>query len=141
MTTDWWQIITQLQQSGLPLLRIGRAMGDVSLTNKMLVHYRSGTEPLHWRGQMLLVFWAETTGQRIEDRPMREQVRGRYRAIGTGVRPSHETQQPGYDGPLRQLAQAMCPAAADTGPAPPPAPERKKPGPKPGMRRVAMGAT
>ena len=104
LTTDWWRVITDLQQAGIPMLSIGKAMGDVQLTNQMLVHYRAGTEPLHWRGELLLVYWCEIMGKAREDRPMRAQVKGRYRAIGKGVRPSHEALQPGYSGPL--LAQA-----------------------------------
>jgi hypothetical protein len=142
LTTDWWRVITDLQQAGIPMLSIGKVMGDVQLTNQMLVHYRAGTEPLHWRGELLLTYWCTMMKKAREDRPMRPQIKGRYRAIGTGVRPSHEALQPGYDGPLKHMAQAkmgegaLSAPPAETVPAPEaPVVERKKPGPKPGTRR------
>ena len=145
LTTDWWRVITDLQQAGIPMLSIGKVMGDVQLTNQMLVHYRAGTEPLHWRGELLLTYWCTMMKKAREDRPMRPQIKGRYRAIGTGVRASHEAMQPGYSGPLLNRAQAVAqqmpkdeqPAPARS-PAVAPAPEapavqaeqpaRKKPG-------------
>lgn len=146
LTTDWWRVITDLQQAGIPLLSIGKALGDVQLTNQMLVHYRAGTEPLHWRGELLLTYWCQIMHKAREDRPMRPQVRGRYRAIGRGIRASHEALQPGYSGPLLAAAQAKLPTVArDQDPAIAPTPatpapamlQRKKPGPKPGSKRRA----
>ncbi len=144
MTTDWWQVITDLQRAGIPMTAVERVM-DSQLTDKMLVHYRAGTEPQHWRGELLLTYWCQIMHRAREDRPMRAQVKGRYRAIGKGVRPSHEALQPGYSGPLLAQAMARLPveprgtapievaAPAQTAPTP----ERRKPGPKPGSKRRA----
>ena len=149
MTTDWWQVITDLQRAGIPMTAVERVM-DSQLTDKMLVHYRAGTEPQHWRGELLLTYWCQIMHRAREDRPMRAQVKGRYRAIGKGVRPSHEALQPGYSGPLLNRAQAIAQQmpkdeqpATTSAPAPDATevqvdqPARKKPGPKPGSKRRA----
>lgn len=90
--TDWFAVITELQtKHGIPIDRIGRRMGLEQMTPSMLRHYRMGTEPVHWRGDLLLTFWCEVTGKAMASRPMvdvihRANVRGR-------IRPSHPSMQ------------------------------------------------
>jgi len=137
-TTDWFQLITDLMQAGIPMRRIGETMGFAQLTGQMLRHYRAGVEPLHWRGEALVTFWVKTTGKPREQRPVRERG-GRYRASIVGVRPSHPSKTGQAQG---ATAQPVVPATAVAVPAPEAAaaPARRKPGPKPGTprrRRVA----
>ena len=133
-TTDWFQLITDLMQAGTPMRKIGEAMGLQQLTGQMLRHYRAGVEPLHWRGEALVVFWCKTTGQPREERPMRERG-GRYRAAIVGVRSSHPSNAAKVMAEV--MAQQSAPPATPEAPA---APARRKPGPKPGARRKAAEA-
>lgn len=136
-TTDWFQLITDLMQAGIPMRRIGETMGFAQLTGQMLRHYRAGVEPLHWRGEALVEFWCKTTARPREERPMRDKG-GRYRAAIVGVRPSHPTKQ-GAQAELAPLPQAVQPVAPIAAVAPA-APVRRKPGPKPGARRKVAEA-
>lgn len=129
-TTDWFQLITDLMQAGIPMRKIGEAMGLQQLTGPMLRHYRAGVEPLHWRGEALVVFWCKTTGQPREERPMRERG-GRYRAAIVGVRPSHPSKAAEV---ATEVVRQVAPIPPEA-PAAPEAPVRRKPGPKPGARR------
>jgi hypothetical protein len=126
--------------AGIPMRKIGTEMGGIEVTDRMLGHYRSGTEPLHWRGDLLIAFWCRTLDRNREDRPMREVTRGRYRA-STIMRPSHVVMQPGYDGPLKAKVEGLDdpevePDVEPVSQAEPPA--RRKPGPKPGSKRVKV---
>lgn len=131
-TTDWFQLITDLMQAGIPMRKIGETMGLSQLTGQMLRHYRAGVEPLHWRGEALVAFWCKTTGHPREQRPMRDKG-GRYRASIVGVRPSHPSKagQPAVMQPA--VVEAMAPEVAAV-------PVRRKPGPRPGTRRKAAEA-
>lgn len=133
-TTDWFQLITDLMQSGTPMRKIGEAMGLSQLTGQMLVHYRAGVEPLHWRGEALVTFWSETTGRPREERPMRDRT-GRYRANIVGVRPSHPSKAGQVEAPASAPAPTPAPAPVAQPQAEPSAPARRKPGPKPGTPR------
>ena len=137
-TTDWFMLITELMRTGIPMRKIGENMGMVQLTEAMLRHYRAGTEPAHWRGELLVTFWCKTTGKERELRPMRDRI-GRYRANIVGVRPSHPSKHLGatFDTPVSAHQGAKADKAAQESAA---APGRRKPGPKPGARRKAAEA-
>jgi hypothetical protein len=125
--------------AGIPMRKIGTEMGGIEVTDRMLGHYRSGTEPLHWRGELLIAFWCRTLDRKRDDRPMREVTRGRYRA-STILRPSHVAMQPGYDGPLNgKVPEPDGEAESDAEPvSQAELPARRKPGPKPGSKRVKV---
>jgi hypothetical protein len=129
-TTDWFRLITDLMQAGIPMRKIGQEMGMAQLTGPMLRHYRAGVEPLHWRGEALVAFWCLTTGQPRDGRPMRDKG-GRYKAAIVGVRPSHPSKT-GIVAAAPAVAPTMSAASA---PVPAVVPARRKPGPKPGARR------
>ena len=131
-TTDWFRLITDLMQAGIPMRKIGETMGLSQLTGQMLRHYRAGVEPLHWRGEALVAFWCKTTGHPREQRPMRDKG-GRYRASIVGVRPSHPSKAGQLQSAARQPGAAVAETVAEA--EAPATTVRRKPGPRPGTPR------
>ena len=74
-TPDWALMIEQLQANNLTLRKIGEAM-SLEMTARMLLHYRHGAQPPHWRGEGLIALWCSTTGKTRQDLPMMMLIRG-----------------------------------------------------------------
>lgn len=72
---DWAFVIDSLAQAGVTTREIGDAMCQ-QMTDKMLWYYRRGTQPVYWRGALLLAFWSKRTGQAPDKVPMIPVVRG-----------------------------------------------------------------
>lgn len=65
--TDWWQIITDIKQSGLS---IAQAATQTGIPRTTLLGYRNdGAEPRHSDGELLLKLWRE---RRLPAVPLRE---------------------------------------------------------------------
>lgn len=69
-----------MTSKGLTHADIGKAMGSV-LTLRMLRHYRLGVQPLHYRGEAMILLWCETLGAERAALPTMELVRG-HRVAG-----------------------------------------------------------
>lgn len=48
----------------------------LDLTARMLLHYRHGAQPPHWRGEGLIAMWCDKTGMKREDLPQMKLIRG-----------------------------------------------------------------
>lgn len=119
---DWAALIDQLMAAGVSTRLIGAAM-ECMLTDRMIHHYRRGVQPLHWRGELLLTFWAQRMGLDREAAPTCSVVRG------------HRVENRTDTGPRVQSLPAwpvVVPVSCAPG-----VTLRKKPGPKPKMRAAA----
>lgn len=74
-TPDWAEMIEQLKGRGLSTRDISNAMG-ADITDRMLNHYRAGTQPMHWRGEGLIALWCKTLELERSDLPLMLLVRG-----------------------------------------------------------------
>lgn len=72
---DWPKMLDQLSEV-MPTKHIARAMGLTVLTESMLRSYRSGVQPMYWRGEALVTFWCETFSKSREEVPIAPIVRG-----------------------------------------------------------------
>lgn len=72
---DWFRIITDLIYAGVPMREIGRQI-DVQLSEQVLRHYRSGTQPLYPRGEALIRFWCARLEKESHEVPRIPFVRG-----------------------------------------------------------------
>jgi hypothetical protein len=87
-TPDWGLMIEQLIHRGMTAKQIGDAMSSV-LTVRMIDHYRSGVQPIHFRGEALITLWCKTLKAQRDALPMAELVRGHRvanRNVQTGPR-------------------------------------------------------
>lgn len=75
MAPDWAAIINELLRNGVTIKDIGNAI-HMQITHRMLLAYRQGTQPAYWRGELLVAFWAKSTGRKVEDVPKVEVIRG-----------------------------------------------------------------
>lgn len=115
---DWATIIDQLVTAGLSREDINGGM----LTDKMLAHYRKGVQPLHWRGERIILLWCKTTGLPRDQAPTKEVIRG------------HRVDRRLIPGPRLQALPQWPPVVQVPQPA---VKMRKKPGPKPKARVAA----
>lgn len=76
---DWGQLISDVVSTGLSHGQIGERMGAM-LTTRMLRHYAEGVQPVHFRGEALVLLWCERMELDRTELPMLEVVRG-HRAI------------------------------------------------------------
>lgn len=74
-TPNWAALIDQLLAFGLTHRQIGNAMASV-LTVRMVRHYQLGTQPTHYRGELLIGLWCSTLNRKREDMPLAELIRG-----------------------------------------------------------------
>lgn len=81
---DWFRIITDLIYAGVSMREIGRNI-DIELSEQVLRHYRSGTQPLYPRGEALIRFWCSTLNKQQHEIPRVPFVRG-HRAQRKEVR-------------------------------------------------------
>lgn len=114
MSCDWARLIADLMALGLT----GQEIHGGMLSDKMLRHYRAGTQPQHWRGERILLLWCQRMGRTREDAPQRPVVRG------------HRVRAQAVQGPVLQELPAW-PVAVPITP-------RKKPGPKPKVLDVEV---
>ncbi|MEY2875249.1 MAG: hypothetical protein RLZZ373_2620 [Pseudomonadota bacterium] len=99
---DWAAMIEQMCDRGLSYNDIGLATQSV-LTVRMVRHYASGVQPLHWRGEQMIALWCETLQRSRADLPLAEVLRG-HRRDGRRDHRSHDT------GPRLQTLPAWPPA-------------------------------
>jgi hypothetical protein len=83
MAPDWGRLIAEVVASGLTHADVGIRMGAV-LTQRMLRHYAIGVQPLHFRGEALIVLWCERLARARTDLPMVQVQRG-HRASRTVI--------------------------------------------------------
>lgn len=65
--TDWWQVITDIKQSGMSIAQAALRTGIPRTT--LLGYRNAGAEPRHSDGELLLKLWRE---RRIPAVPLRE---------------------------------------------------------------------
>ena len=66
MVTDWFRLLWDLVQHGIPLRTIA-ARTDIA--EATLRGYLAGSHPVHWRGEALIVLWCATCNRGREDVP------------------------------------------------------------------------
>lgn len=79
IVVDWSALIADLVATGMPLATIGKRMG-CALTTRMLRFYASGSQPVHFRGELLVELWCERLAKDRAALPKVEIVRG-HRAV------------------------------------------------------------
>jgi hypothetical protein len=67
--TDWFRVLADLQYAGHDNIEVAECLGVPAGT---LYGWKSGSEPRHSDGHLLLVFWSEVTGKSFDDRPMHD---------------------------------------------------------------------
>jgi hypothetical protein len=90
-TPDWAQMVEQLMDLGMTIREIGQSM-HLDLTGRMLLHYRNGAQPPHWRGEGLIGLWCNKTGAKREELPQMLLIRG-HRAKDRGGAPGPRLQE------------------------------------------------
>ena len=84
---DWAVMIEQMTGKGLTFSDIAKATQSV-LTDRMVKHYASGVQPLHWRGEAMINLWCATLKAGRDKLPTCEIIRGHRVVRG------HENQAP-----------------------------------------------
>jgi hypothetical protein len=84
---DWAVMIEQMVAAGLTFADIAKATQSV-LTDRMVKHYAAGVQPLHWRGEAMIVLWCKEMRSDRAALPTCEIVRGHR------VTPSKENPSP-----------------------------------------------
>lgn len=75
MAPDWGEIINDLLRVGATTKEMSAVMG-MQLTERMIRHYRTGSQPAYFRGELLIGFWCKRLSRSVEDVPRCEVVRG-----------------------------------------------------------------
>lgn len=68
---DWFRLLWDLAQRGCGLAEISRRTG---IAHGTLRGYLDGGHPNHWRGELLIALWIETTGMGRPAVPMADVV-------------------------------------------------------------------
>lgn len=69
---DWFRIMTDMKYRGLTLVQMSAETG---IHKGTLQSYRTGTEPGHYNGELLLQLWGGLEGKRRDEAPSkREEV-------------------------------------------------------------------
>lgn len=66
-TVDWWRLLWDMVQHGHSLSEIGRKTGIAVMT---IYGYRDGSQPPHWRGELLIELWCSVCSRARQDVPM-----------------------------------------------------------------------
>ncbi|HSX63427.1 MAG TPA: hypothetical protein VLF15_01735 [Pseudoxanthomonas sp.] len=66
-TVDWWRLLWDMVQHGHSLSEIGRKTGIAVMT---IYGYRDGSQPPHWRGELLIELWCGVCNKARQDVPM-----------------------------------------------------------------------
>lgn len=67
---DWTEIVFDLKRLGMDHVQIVGALNGC-VTERALRRYMEGSQPTHWRGEMLLTLWAERMGKPRDEAPIR----------------------------------------------------------------------
>lgn len=111
MAPDWAAIINDLLRIGVTTKQMGDVMNQ-QLTDRMVAHYRAGTQPSYWKGELLVMFWCKHMGKAVEDVPRCEVVRGHSVLRGRLAmerRRAAEEQNREKMGTLDRIAEALKP--------------------------------
>jgi len=76
LTIDWYTLLQQIMERGLSLDAIGKRLGGYMISRRAMDCYRSGVQPLHWRGEAMVRLWCDITGNPREQAPTAQVVRG-----------------------------------------------------------------
>jgi hypothetical protein len=66
----WDEIVFDLKRLGMDHVQIVGALNGC-VTERALRKYMAGSQPSHWRGEMLLTLWVVRTGKTREQAPVR----------------------------------------------------------------------
>lgn len=64
---DWFRLLWDLIQRGWTVVEVGRRS---QIPEGTLRGYMEGSQPPHWRGELLIVLWCQACDKRREDVPM-----------------------------------------------------------------------
>lgn len=67
---DWSEIVFDLKRLGMDHVEIVGALNGC-ISEAALRKYMEGSQPGHWRGEMLLTLWSKRTGKTREQAPTR----------------------------------------------------------------------
>lgn len=67
---DWCEIVFDLKRLGMDHVQIVGALNGC-ISEPALRKYMAGSQPSHWRGEMLLTLWSARTGKSREQAPVR----------------------------------------------------------------------
>lgn len=67
LRTDWFQVLLDLQNAGMSNMEVARV---TRIPQGTLRWWKSGGEPAHEDGHLLLMLWSQKTGKDLERRPM-----------------------------------------------------------------------
>lgn len=80
---DWFRLLWDLVQHGCGLSEISRRTG---IAHGTLRGYLDGGHPNHWRGELLIALWIETTGRLRADVHMADVVLAPRVVTSRGIR-------------------------------------------------------
>ena len=71
MVTDWFRLLWDMVQHGYSLSEVSRKTGIAIMT---IYGYRDGSQPPHWRGELLIELWCAVCDKARVDVPETELV-------------------------------------------------------------------
>lgn len=75
LTPDWAVMLDELMAQGVTVRDIKQALG-VEVNNRIIWHYKNGSQPLHWRGEALITLYCTALARTREELPTMRLVRG-----------------------------------------------------------------
>ncbi len=66
-TVDWWRLLWDMVQRGVTIAEAARRLGQ---TKETIRRYAYGSQPPHWRGEIMIDLWCKVCSKERQDVPM-----------------------------------------------------------------------
>jgi hypothetical protein len=85
-SVDWWRLLWDLTQRDVSLAETARMLDQ---NRETIRGYAYGSQPPHWRGELMIELWCEVCGKTRQDVPMCDLVIT-PRVVDRGMKPRDE---------------------------------------------------